>query len=57
MNIRSIGGATCAAVARNASKTESGKLLAVFVVDANDKPLTTPSSNTYPRRVKEWAGP
>jgi quercetin dioxygenase-like cupin family protein len=27
---------------RNASKTESAKLLAVFVVDANDKPLTTP---------------
>lgn len=28
-------------VSRNASKTEPAKLLAVFVVDANDKPMTT----------------
>ena len=28
-------------VARNASKTKPAKLLAVFVVDSNDKPLTT----------------
>src|SRR6516164_1729716 len=28
-------------VSRNASKTEPAKLLAVFVVDTNDKPLTT----------------
>jgi len=30
------------AVSRNASKTEPAKLLAVFVVDTNDRPLTTP---------------
>jgi quercetin dioxygenase-like cupin family protein len=29
-------------VSRNGSKTEPAKLLAVFVVDTNDKPLTTP---------------
>jgi len=29
-------------VSRNASATEPAKLLAVFVVDSNDKPLTTP---------------
>ena len=29
-------------VSRNASETEPAKLLAVFVVDSNDKPLTTP---------------
>jgi quercetin dioxygenase-like cupin family protein len=29
-------------ISRNASKTESAKLLAVFVVDTNDKPLTIP---------------
>jgi quercetin dioxygenase-like cupin family protein len=29
-------------VSRNASKTESAKLLAVFVVDTDDKVLTTP---------------
>ena len=29
-------------VSRNASKTEPAKLLAVFVVDSDDKPLTTP---------------
>ena len=29
-------------VSRNASKTESAKLLAVFVADTNDKKLTTP---------------
>ena len=29
-------------VSRNASKTEPAKLLAVFVVDTDDKPLTTP---------------
>ena len=29
-------------ISRNASKTEPAKLLAVFVVDASDKPLTTP---------------
>ncbi|MGO4841482.1 cupin domain-containing protein, partial [Rhizobiaceae sp. 2RAB30] len=27
---------------RNASKTKSAKLLAVFVVDSDDKALTTP---------------
>jgi quercetin dioxygenase-like cupin family protein len=30
------------AVSRNASRTEPAKLLAVFVVDSDDKPLTTP---------------
>ena len=30
-------------VSRNASKTERAKLLAVFVVDSNDKPLTAPA--------------
>ena len=40
-------------ISRNASKTEPAKLLAVFVVDTNDKPLTTPSSNTYHQGVKE----
>jgi quercetin dioxygenase-like cupin family protein len=30
------------AVSRNASKTQPAKLLAVFVVDSNDKKLTTP---------------
>jgi quercetin dioxygenase-like cupin family protein len=29
-------------ISRNASKTESAKLLAVFVLDTNDKVLTTP---------------
>ena len=29
-------------ISRNASKTETAKLLAVFVVDTNDDPLTTP---------------
>ncbi|MET4204986.1 cupin domain-containing protein [Bradyrhizobium sp. LA6.12] len=29
-------------ISRNASKTEPAKLLAVFVVDTNDKVLTTP---------------
>lgn len=29
-------------VSRNASNTESAKLLAIFVVDTNDKELTTP---------------
>jgi quercetin dioxygenase-like cupin family protein len=29
-------------ISRNASKTEPAKLLAVFVVDSNDKELTTP---------------
>lgn len=29
-------------ISRNASKTKSAKLLAVFVVDTNDKPLTIP---------------
>jgi quercetin dioxygenase-like cupin family protein len=29
-------------ISRNASKTKPAKLLAVFVVDSNDKPLTTP---------------
>jgi quercetin dioxygenase-like cupin family protein len=35
-------------VSRNASKTEPAKLLAVFVVDTGDKPLTTPISTTQP---------
>ncbi|MGE5524093.1 MAG: cupin domain-containing protein [Rhodospirillaceae bacterium] len=30
------------AISRNASKTEPAKLLAVFVLDTNDKTLTTP---------------
>lgn len=30
-------------ISRNASKTEPAKLLAVFVVDSDDKALTTPS--------------
>jgi quercetin dioxygenase-like cupin family protein len=29
-------------ISRNASKTEPAKLLAVFVLDSNDTPLTTP---------------
>jgi quercetin dioxygenase-like cupin family protein len=29
-------------ISRNATMTEPAKLLAVFVVAANDKPLTTP---------------
>ena len=29
-------------ISRNASSTKPAKLLAVFVVDSNDKPLTTP---------------
>ncbi len=29
-------------ISRNASKTEPARLLAVFVVDTNDNPLTTP---------------
>src|SRR5262252_8291541 len=29
-------------ISRNASKTQPAKLLAVFVLDANDKALTTP---------------
>ncbi|MEM5338072.1 cupin domain-containing protein [Paraburkholderia azotifigens] len=29
-------------ISRNASKTESAKLIAVFVLDTNDKALTTP---------------
>jgi quercetin dioxygenase-like cupin family protein len=29
-------------IRRNASKTEPAKLLTVFVVDSNDKELTTP---------------
>ncbi|WP_407158412.1 cupin domain-containing protein [Bradyrhizobium sp. STM 3557] len=32
----------CHPVSRNASKTEPAKLLAVFVVDSDDKPLTMP---------------
>lgn len=30
-------------ISRNASKTQSAKLLAIFVVDSNDKELTTPA--------------
>jgi quercetin dioxygenase-like cupin family protein len=33
-------------ISRKASKTKPAKLLAVFVVDSDDKPLTTPSSRT-----------
>jgi quercetin dioxygenase-like cupin family protein len=29
-------------ISRNVSKTEPAKLLAVFVLDTNDNPLTTP---------------
>ena len=29
-------------ISQNASKTEPAKLLAVFVLDTNDNPLTTP---------------
>ena len=39
-------------ISRNASKTEPAKLLAVFVVDTNDKPLTTPVKY-YHQGVKE----
>jgi quercetin dioxygenase-like cupin family protein len=33
-------------ISRNASKTEPAKLLAVFVLDSNDKVLTTPIKGT-----------
>ena len=33
-------------VSRNASKTKPARLLAVFVVDTDDKDLTTPSTST-----------
>jgi quercetin dioxygenase-like cupin family protein len=39
-------------ISRNASKTEPAKLLAVFVVDTNDKPLTAPVKY-YHQGVKE----
>jgi hypothetical protein len=29
-------------ISRNARKTEPAKLLAIFVLDTNDNPLTTP---------------
>jgi quercetin dioxygenase-like cupin family protein len=35
-------------VSRNASKTEPAKLLAVFVVDTGDTPLTTPLKQVSP---------
>jgi quercetin dioxygenase-like cupin family protein len=31
-------------ISRNASKTEPAKLLALFVLDTNDSPLTTPTN-------------
>jgi quercetin dioxygenase-like cupin family protein len=40
-------------VSRNASKTEPAKLLAVFVVDTDDKELTTPVKQTSPSGVKK----
>src|SRR4051812_9947029 len=36
-------------VSRNASKTEPAKLLAVFVVDTGDTPLTTPAPTSEPK--------
>jgi quercetin dioxygenase-like cupin family protein len=36
-------------ISRNASKTEPAKLLAVFVLDTNDKALTTPIKGAHPR--------
>ncbi|WP_345541419.1 cupin domain-containing protein [Variovorax defluvii] len=33
-------------VSRNASKTEPARLLAVFVLDTGDSPLTTPTTST-----------
>ena len=40
-------------VSRNASKTEPAKLLAVFVVDTGDTPLTTPISPSKPLEKKQ----
>jgi quercetin dioxygenase-like cupin family protein len=37
-------------VSRNASATEPARLLAVFVVDTDDKALTTPSTSPSPRK-------
>lgn len=34
-------------ISRNASKTEPAKLLAVFVVDTDDKVLTTPDQEEF----------
>jgi quercetin dioxygenase-like cupin family protein len=40
-------------VSRNASKTRPAKLLAVFVVDTGDTPLTTPNPSTEPLEKKQ----
>lgn len=40
-------------ISRNASRTEPAKLLAVFVVDTDDRALTTPTqSSTHPAGVQ-----
>ena len=41
------------AVSRNASKTQPAKLLAVFVVDTGDTPLTTPEANSETKEKKQ----
>jgi quercetin dioxygenase-like cupin family protein len=41
------------AVSRNASKTQPAKLLAVFVVDTGDGPLTTPITPSEPMEKKQ----
>ena len=40
-------------VSRNASKTKPAKLLAVFVVDTGDTPLTTPITTSEPTEKKQ----
>jgi quercetin dioxygenase-like cupin family protein len=40
-------------VSRNASKTQPAKLLAVFVVDTGDTPLTTPTTKSEPMEKKQ----
>lgn len=43
-------------ISRNASKTEPAKLLAVFVLDTNDNPLTTTIKQIF-RRIERNEGP
>jgi quercetin dioxygenase-like cupin family protein len=40
-------------VSRNASKTQPAKLLAVFVVDTGDTPLTTPAPKSETKEKKQ----
>ena len=40
-------------VSRNASKTQPAKLLAVFVVDTGDTPLTTPATESASKEKKQ----